>query len=242
MINSISSGGYSTAMMGATRSRGAQPETLAEQLLAAADSDQDNSISQTEFLSLVGTDDSSTAEGLFASLDSDGDGALSQSEAQDAFQGLLDQMRSETLLARSDMPPPPPPDEGDATDRAEAFMSSADTDGSGGLDATEFATAMQGMGGPASEDSSRIEEMFSDADSDGDGTVTSEELAAAMANHRPPPPPPSGAEDTQESSEQVASTESSEDALTFTINALLERYRQNSSIESISSSTLSVSA
>jgi Ca2+-binding EF-hand superfamily protein len=126
---------------------------------------------------------SAAVNSLFTQMDSDGDGTVSTQETQDSVTSLLEQIRSQTAAARRDMPPPgmaPPP--------AEEFLSSADSNGDGALDATEFYAAMDRGEGTSANATSHVQSMFSDADSDGDGLLTTAELQDAADRNSPEGP------------------------------------------------------
>ncbi len=75
------------------------------------------------------------------------------------------------------MPPPPPPDATDstsATERNKKMFDSADQNGDGKIDKTEFAAAGK------TRDSSKGDEMFSKIDTDGDGSITEAESDAFL--------------------------------------------------------------
>lgn len=79
---------------------------------------------------------------------------------------------------------------GNGPDRVEIF-SKTDTDGSGGLDQTEF----QALADKISEATGQevdVEELFATYDEDGDGVLSQEETDAAMEANRPQGPPPGG--------------------------------------------------
>ena len=94
-------------------------------------------------------------------------------------------------------------------DSAPDLFGKADADGSGGVDAAEFAalftqapaasaaTAENGTGNGGAGDSpppfatmstEEIESLFAEADSDGDGALSIEEFTALRDKFRPPPP------------------------------------------------------
>jgi hypothetical protein len=79
---------------------------------------------------------------------------------------------------------------GNGPDRVEIF-SKTDTDGSGGLDQTEFQTLTDIISEATGEDVD-VEELFATYDEDGDGVLSEEEATAAMEANRPQGPPPGG--------------------------------------------------
>lgn len=181
MISSVGSS-YSAAMMSAQRPR-MEPDSskITEDLLAAADTDEDGAISETEFTSLLESNsdaDSETISNLFAEMDSDGDGSATSAEIDAAVSSLIQQMQQQGAEGNRPppppgaQPPPPPPN-------AEEVISNGDTDGDGSLNLEEFTEALAG------NDSSRLAEMFAEADTDSDGQVSEEELQTAMDNHAP---------------------------------------------------------
>lgn len=242
MMNTISSsGGYSAAMMGGMPSMRPDPSQLAADLFSTADSNNDGSISQAEFTSLLQSNDSSASSdainNLFSQLDSNGDGSLSSQETSDAVNKLFEQMRQSMANGQADMPPPPPPGGG-----AEGFMQKADSNQDGSLSKDEFTAALQN--GNGSTDTARIDAMFSEADTNGDGTISQDELKTAMASHRGHHHGQAGAADSDGDNDgssagttDTASNGSSQ--VSMLIQALLAQY---SSDNQSSSSTLSTSA
>lgn len=80
------------------------------------------------------------------------------------------------------MSPPPSPEE---------MFDEVDTDGSGGLDQTEFSTLAAKISEATGEEVD-IEDIFETYDEDGDGVLNEEETQAAMEANRPEGPPPGG--------------------------------------------------
>lgn len=89
---------------------------------------------------------------------------------------------------------------------AAEIMSSMDSDGSGGIDSSEFASALQ---------SDKSADIFARIDTDSDGSMSSQEFMAAleaskpehphgakeMGSMPPPPPPPSGGNESESDSQ-----------------------------------------
>jgi Ca2+-binding EF-hand superfamily protein len=87
----------------------------------------------------------------------------------------------------------------DMTALYQSLFKKVDADGSGGIDKTEFQTAVSGMTGKDAA-SDELDAMFAKLDTDGNGTVDDSEMMSAlkeMGEQRrtmmpPPPPPPMG--------------------------------------------------
>ncbi len=75
-------------------------------------------------------------------------------------------------------------------DPAEAF-SKVDSDGSGGLDQTEFQTLADKISEATGQEVD-AEELFNTYDEDGDGILSESETQAVMEDNRPEGPPPGG--------------------------------------------------
>lgn len=80
------------------------------------------------------------------------------------------------------MSPPPSPEE---------MFGEVDTDGSGGLDQTEFSTLAAKISATTGEEVD-AEEIFAAYDEDGDGVLNEEETQSVMEAYRPEGPPPGG--------------------------------------------------
>ena len=192
MINITGScSGYSMTAMSPMQNTRLNSAQMAEELLSAADADNDGSVSKEEFTSMLqgleSSAESDIADGLFKQLDTNGDSVLSNEETVSAIDTLLEQIRQSMSNGNEiGNMPPPPPNAGHAGG-AEELMSAMDTNDDGSIDRSEFATALQRMGGSDSSDvTERIEAMFNEADSDGNGSINQDELETVIANHRPP--------------------------------------------------------
>lgn len=212
MFNSISSG-VSSMMPNASFQRPEMnSEAMAEELVAAADSDGDGAISEAEFSAFhENRGDSSEIQSLFEQMDESGDGTLSSSEISETLQQLEQQFREMNMSQNEGSqkpmgPPPGPPD-------VSELFSSSDTDGSDTLSFEEFSQSIQSPDGQ--DNTQRLEEMFAQADSNEDGELTQEELEAAMKENAPPPP------QNTDSEEQVSSL----------IQSILDSYLQTSEQE-----------
>jgi hypothetical protein len=78
------------------------PNQMAKDLLASADSNGDGSISKSEFELLMqnaGKSDATTINNLFAYLDQNSDGSVSSQETTDAIAAMVDQMRGHVMNA-----------------------------------------------------------------------------------------------------------------------------------------------
>ncbi|MDD3854491.1 EF-hand domain-containing protein [Sulfurimonas sp.] len=129
---------------------------------------------------------------------------------------------------------------------AAEVMSSLDSDGSGSIDSTEFASALQ-------SDSSA--DIFARIDTDSDGSMSSEEFMAAleaskpehpggakeMGSMPPPPPPPSGGGNESESDSQsqtYSALDTNQDG-TVSLEELLSGAQEKSADSSSASSSTS---
>ncbi|MBL4899161.1 MAG: EF-hand domain-containing protein [Colwellia sp.] len=213
MINNISSGGYSSMIMQSMQNRmPPNAEQMAEDLLSAADTDSNGSISKTEFSAMFSSEesaDSSTISGLFTEMDADGDGSVSVSEASDAISNLLQQLQEQRMTSAG-MPPPPPPG-----GNPEDLMSSADTDEDGSLTIDEFTSALKRSD---NEDESILAQMFAETDTNGDGIVTQEELTTAMENKQ---------NEHSQTASTATSKNSSSEKVSMLVNSLLQQYQLN---------------
>lgn len=72
-----------------------------------------------------------------------------------------------------------------------AVFEKTDTDGSGGLDQTEFESLASRISEATGEEVD-AEALFATYDEDGDGVLSEDETQALMADHRPEGPPPGG--------------------------------------------------
>lgn len=79
--------------------------------------------------------------------------------------------------------------------RRDGLFSKIDSDGSGGLDKTEFSTLAKKMS-EISENSINVDDVYSKYDEDGDGLLSKAELDSFMKDN-PPSPPPMGQMDIQ---------------------------------------------
>lgn len=233
MINSISSGGYSSMMLSGTRGGTGQPDPtkMQERLFSKADTDGNGSIDKTELAALMestsgsnGSSSSVSADELFSQMDGDGDGQITQQEATDAASKLLEDLQSQFMQsgmgAMAGMPPPPPPPEGGSgeTDEEDMF-SSIDTDGDGNISKAElsafFESAPAGNGQAPS-----VDDIFSRDDSDGDSLISKDEFMAAMEARKGEHPGRSGS-----SSQGQTSSEQSSNGSDAMVEALLQLYR-----------------
>jgi len=102
MINTTNYGGdYPPMMRG--MSHHPEPSKMAQDLLSAADSNGDGSISKAEFTSLMqgaGKTDTTAIDNLFTMLDKNGDGSVSNQESADTLTTLFDNMRNQLLQSR----------------------------------------------------------------------------------------------------------------------------------------------
>ena len=128
---------------------------------------------------------------------------------------------------------------------AAEVMSSLDSDGSGSIDSTEFASALQ-------SDSSA--DIFARIDTDSDGSMSSEEFMAALEASKPehpegakemgsmPPPPPSGGGNESESDSQsqtYSALDTNQDG-TVSLEELLSGAQEKSADSSSASSSTSL--
>lgn len=94
---------------------------------------------------------------------------------------------SQTSMVRGNRPPPPT-DGGDPS----AMFKKIDTDGSGGVDASELQTMFTDMAGKMGKTGSTgstpdASQMIKDFDADGDGSLNQDELGKGMQSLMPPP-------------------------------------------------------
>lgn len=218
MINNISSGGYSAMMQGMQNRVQPNIEQMTEDLLSAADTDSNGSISKSEFSAMFTseeTSDSNAISGLFSEMDADGDEAISVDEATDAVSNLLQQLQQQRM-SNVNMPPPPPPP-GNADD----LMSSADSDEDGSLTVDEFTAALKRS---EDDDESILAQMFAETDIDGDGLVSQAELNTAMESKQEGQP--QGSFETTSTSTSETNTDNNK--VSMLVNSLLQQYQQNS--------------
>jgi len=93
------------------------PSQMAQELLSAADSNGDGSISKSEFTALMqgaGKGDTAAIDKLFSTLDKNGDGSVSTQETTTAITSLFDNMRNHLLQSRGRNAAGPAPAGGDA--------------------------------------------------------------------------------------------------------------------------------
>lgn len=167
---------------------------VAEQIVAAADSDGDGSMSLLEFNNFATTfssatglallsaqEDSSAAVSFFAGLDSDGSATLSNSELA-AGLTATDDTSKEAAAATTE-------DEDTTTDKTstisedvQALIDAIDTNGDGVFDKSDVALRVLQAAGEAeakNDDEDLTSTLVTTLDSNGDGTLSDEELQAA---------------------------------------------------------------
>tara|TARA_R110002167_G_scaffold91458_1_gene246005 strand:- start:48147 stop:48800 length:654 start_codon:yes stop_codon:yes gene_type:complete len=206
MIHNINSGGFAPMMMQGMQNR--QPpsaEQLSGDLLSAADTDSNGSISKTEFSAMFSsedTSDSSAINGLFSEMDADGDEAVSVDKASNAISSFLQQLQEQRLANAS---------VGSSNDAG-----SSTTDGDGGADGYGFKGVRDGDGGT---DESTLAQIFADADTDGDGIITQDEIKSMLEKNQ--------ASQTQNSPEIVNTTTNTSSKMSILVNSLLEQQKNN---------------
>lgn len=228
MISNVGSN-YSSAIMYQSQ---AKAKAVAEELISQADTDENGTISKTEFAALYQDNesvDSDSIDSLFTEMDSDGDGSVSTTEVTETVGNLLQQLEQQFMLS-STPPPPPPPQEQES---AEDLLSSGDSDGDGNLSIAEFSDALQVTGG--SDEVNMLAEMFELADTNEDGVVSQEELSIAMEANQPP----SFDEENSEITTESSTVEETENIMSLA-DVLLERFQN--SIQNETENYLSLTA
>jgi len=223
MINNVSDGGYASMMMqGMQRPMPPSSAQMADDLLSTADTDNNGTISKTEFTELfssnvssdIKSDESSSGaniSGLFSEMDANGDDAISLNEATDAVSNLLQQLQEQRQASNTPPPPPPPSAEG-----IDALFGSADTDEDDSLSIDEFSSALKRSG----DDDALLASMFEEADADGNGAVSQDELTAAMNRHQGEP--------AQSAVNIAANAANTQDKVSMLVTSLLQQYQQTS--------------
>ena len=162
-------------------------QSFRNQAFNSADSDSSGGLDVSEFSSLMEemmaggagpvNGAGKSAEAVFSDIDSDSDGSLSQEEMDAHHQEMMASLSpsaagstvsatSMTALLQAQM---------------DELFSSADADGSGGLNEEEFSSfnsSMQEAGMPPPPDGMGEAEVFSAMDLDGDGEVSAAEMEA----------------------------------------------------------------
>lgn len=206
MINNIGSSTYPPMMLQSMQKPMPPATDIAEDLLSAADTDSDGSISKAEFTALFESSesaDNSSVNGLFSEMDTDGDESISLTEASDAVTNLLQQLQEQRIA--SDMPPPPPPP------GVDELMALADEDEDGNLTLDEFSNALKLS---EDEDESILADLFADTDINGDGIVSREELETTM-------------DVNSNSNAQTNNRNADENKISMVVNSLLQQYQLN---------------
>jgi Ca2+-binding EF-hand superfamily protein len=156
---------------------------IAHQVIAAADTDGDGSLTLDEVEKALGQDSSTAANGLsqaFAQLDTNGDGKLSQDElasaidAQNASGGTSGVHHHHHHHHAQQAQGTDASSQSSDGQLASAILGAADTNGDGALSADEIANA---LGTTASDG---LKQQLAAFDKDGDGKLDSSELAAAI--------------------------------------------------------------
>lgn len=162
---------------------------IAQKLFKKLDSSGDGGIDETELSAISGNGTTTDISQLFSKMDSNSDGKIDIDETESVLQKLSAKMESvfSSMSGAGKMQPPPGP-----PPSPDEMFSMADTDGSGGIDETEFANIAKNGDGDGPQ--------FSDFDTDGDGVISETENAEAFEKMGPPKGPPPGpppSEDTQ---------------------------------------------
>jgi hypothetical protein len=103
----------------------------------------------------------------------------------------------------------------DPTKLWENLFKKVDSNSDGGIDKTEFESAVSTMAKNQNLSTDEADAMFKKLDADGDGKVSEKEMMAALkmagdqmrANMPPPPPPPNGATDATSTADATAETD-----------------------------------
>lgn len=142
--------------------------TALQTLIAAADSNGDGTVSQTELVAAVTDDSSTVAEAVVAAADADGDGAVSLME----FSNFADTFSSTTGMALLS-----------AQEQASAvvsFFTTLDADGSATLDADELAAGLTATA-EESDDTTEEAAVTADDSSETEDTATiSDDVQAVL--------------------------------------------------------------
>lgn len=150
---------------------------IAQKLFKKLDTSGDGSIDEKELSAIAGNGSTIDIGQLFSKMDSNGDGKIDAEETDSALQKLsakMDEIFSKASGNRKMKPPSP-----------DEMFAKADTDGSGGIDETEFANITKKHGGKGPQ--------FSDVDTNGDGVIDKTENVEAFKKMGPPKGPPPGA-------------------------------------------------
>ncbi|NBW07349.1 MAG: hypothetical protein EBR82_04925 [Caulobacteraceae bacterium] len=167
----MNGGGFSadtmSALLGSQESSGASSSSFSSQVIDAADTNGDGTVSLEELAASLSADASSLTD-AFNAVDTDGDGQITSTELDAGF--------------KAKGPPPggpphgpPPGQSASASDMASSLLSAADTDDTGSLSLSEINTIL----GKDSDDTS-LTSAFSSLDTNGDGSLASDELTAGI--------------------------------------------------------------
>ncbi|CAN5382643.1 hypothetical protein BH10PSE1_BH10PSE1_31710 [soil metagenome] len=132
--------------------------SVASDVIDAADTNGDGTVSLAELAASLGADEASLTD-AFAKVDADDDGQIN-----------ADELEAGLKSARSHHGPPPP----SATDVASNILSAADADAGGSLSLSEIASSL------GEDDSSSLSDAFAKLDTNGDGGLGADELTSAV--------------------------------------------------------------
>jgi|GEM_PF-6375292 len=164
---------------------------VAEQIVAAADTDGDGSMSLLEFNSFATTfssatglallsaqEESSATVSFFATLDSDGSATLSSSELAAGLTATTE----DTATATTEDDDSTTEDTTTVSEDVQSLIDAIDTNGDGVFDKSDVALRVLAAAGEAeakNDDEDLTSTLVTTLDSDGDGTLSDEELKAA---------------------------------------------------------------
>jgi Ca2+-binding EF-hand superfamily protein len=174
---------------------------IAQKIFKKLDTSGDGGIDEKELSVISGSGSTVDFGQLFSKMDSNSDGKIDADETESILQKLSAKM--EAAFSNADgagkmQPPPGPPPSPDE------MFSMADTDGSGGIDETEFANITKNGDGKGPQ--------FSDIDTNGDGIIDATENTEAFEKMGPPKGPPPGPPPSGDMQGAVALTSSSANA------------------------------
>ena len=168
---------------------------VAEQIVAAADTDGDGSMSLLEFNSFATTfssatglallsaqEESSATVSFFATLDSDGSATLSSSELAAGLTATTEETTEDTATATTADDDTTTEDTTTVSEDVQALIDAIDTNGDGVFDKSDVALRVLAAAGEAeakNDDEDLTSTLVTTLDSNGDGTLSDEELQAA---------------------------------------------------------------
>lgn len=177
-------------MTSVSAASGGMAAMLAKQqdMFNKTDTDQNGSLSQSEFVSGRPSKMSEEiATKIYSKIDTEGTGAVTFDQLSASMQSPEARMGGEAMGAmmglRQQGGMPPMAGMGDPS----SLYSDLDADSDGKLTETEFLAKA-----PGGEDDTHAQEMFSDIDSENQGYVTEEQFTTFVTEHAPKGPPMGG--------------------------------------------------